>query len=278
MSPDFRYHIASLAAIFMALGLGILIGTEFVGAPAVARQNRLLRRMETNLDDLRRETEEARKNETALHKLLPSLVAKHLSGKRALVVRSGDYSDAADQAVSVLRLAGASVSSIVLPADAWHRVIDPAAKAEHLAGLLTGGANAPALDSYRQIGLVSGDALEAPIHLVVLVGGGQTPSGPAGAPPVDGLDLARERDSALVKAWQAAGCTVVGVENLDADISYMRPYQAADIATVDNIDRASGQIALPFALSGEKAAYGFKTTSDTALPASLDKSAVSTGP
>ena len=38
MSPEFRYHVASLAAVFFALGIGILIGTTFVGTRIVDRQ------------------------------------------------------------------------------------------------------------------------------------------------------------------------------------------------------------------------------------------------
>ena len=70
---------------------------------------------------------------------------------------------------------------------------------------------------------------------------------------------------ALIGAWQAQGVTVVGVEPFDTDVSSMRAYQSAGIATVDSIDRALGKIALPFALLGEKGNYGMKPTADRVL-------------
>jgi hypothetical protein len=115
---------------------------------------------------------------------------------------------------------------------------------------------------------------------VVLVGGAfaaapgpRRPGAAAAAPDAtEGvLTLVRQRDLAMAASWQEAGATVVGVESLGADLSFMRIYQSGGLATIDNIDRAAGQIALPFALRGEKAAYGMKPTADRVLPLSLER-------
>jgi hypothetical protein len=108
----------------------------------------------------------------------------------------------------------------------------------------------------------------------VLVGGAPAPTGQNGATPGPDasplLTLAQTRDAALIDAWEAVGATVVGVEPSHADVSFMRAYQGAGAAaTIDNIDRAVGQIVLPFALLGERGSYGQKPTADRVLPASL---------
>ncbi len=282
MSSDFRFHIASLAAVFLALGLGILVGTFFVGAPVVERQIRSLNRnLSTSVSELRRQTQEAEKNEEALSGLLPQLVARKLSGRKVLVVQTGDYADAAEQTEQALTLAGASVTRITLPREAWldrlaagtESTAAAAAAAEQIAPLLVtagSGGDTGALDALRRDGLLTGKTPDAPFRLAVLVGGAEALSGPKDAR--DPLERARTLDAALAKAWQAAGVAVVGVEPLGADVSYMRAYQAQGIATVDNIDRAAGRIALPFALLGEKAAYGMKGTAERVLPASLEDS------
>ena len=49
----------------------------------------------------------------------------------------------------------------------------------------------------------------------------------------------------------------------------MPSFQNAGIATVDCIDLPLGQLALPFALRGEKGDYGLKATAKQPLPDSL---------
>lgn len=286
MASDLRFHIASLAAVFIALGLGILVGTAFVSTPVVERavvkqQNRIIQKLDATVGDLRRQTQEAEKNEAAMRALLPRLVAGKLAERRVLVVRVGDYPEAAEQAAEALRQAGASVTMVALPEDAWRRALGLPIngdtqrlieEAQRLAPLLTADIASPALDAYRDDGRITGDALEGPARLVVLVGGKEALQPPAGSPdarPEELASLARDLSGALAKAWQAAGITVVGAEAMAADISFVPAYQAANIASVDNIDRAGGQIALPFALAGEKAAYGVKPTADRVLPESL---------
>jgi len=300
-TPDLRFHIASLAAVFLALGIGILIGTAFVGAPVVQRQTGLIRRLEGNVSELRKETREREQSEEALRALLPRVVHRSLAGRRVLVVQAGPYADAADAAASALTAAGATVTRVVLPVEAWrHRLNDPASTPDALAdeahrlapALLSattaGEGDAPA--SYRADGLVAGEEPNAtpspeepPIlappsgaaKLVVLVGGAPASGGQNGATPGAEasalLTIAQTRDAALIATWQESGATVVGVEPSHADVSFMRVYQSAGAAaTIDNIDRAVVQITLPFALLGERGNYGQKSTADrTALPPSL---------
>lgn len=288
MSPDFRYHIASLAAVFLALGVGILVGTAFVGAPVVNRQTQLIRHLEAGVSDLRRETAERQQTEEALRILLPRVVGGTLMRKRVLVIQAGGYPDAAGEAADALRMAGATVERVAFPGEAWRRPAEgetapPSdesliAEARPLAALLVAAANEP-LAKYRDRGLLTGDpALLGAVHLIVLVGGGSGPtttkkSATADAAPDESVAtlLARTRDLALIQAWQEQGITVVGVEPFGAEISFIRTYQSEGITTVDCIDRAAGKIALPFALMGEKGNYGMKPTADRVLPASLDQ-------
>jgi hypothetical protein len=292
MSPDFRYHVATLAAVFLALGIGILIGTAFVGAPIVQRQTGLIGRLEKNVADLRRETAETDRSEEVLRALLPGTVRGKLAGQRVLVVQAGAYADAAAQAEEALQLAGAEVIRISLPEAAWRlpaasstdTQVDEAIseEARRLAPAIAAGGGST-FDTYRERGLVSGDdittGMGGAIRYLVLVGGGQAApekmsekvSGMATpAPEVPWpTTLARARDIPLAEELTILGVTVVGVEPVGAGISYMPIYQDAGIGTVDCVDRAAGKIALPFALRGEKARYGMKPTADRIVPPSL---------
>jgi hypothetical protein len=303
MSPDLRYHIASLAGVFLALGIGILVGTAFVGAPVVDRQTRLIRRLEGNVADLRRETAERQEAEEALRILLPGALRGKLANRRVLVIQTGPYADAADEAADALRLSGATVARVILPADAWRRLgtatgegatpaaakpeedrfAPVAAEARRIAPLLAAGAN-ETLEDFRSRGLLTGDAiLSGPARYAVVVGGGQAAPGGVAASPDEpwATILARSLDVPLAEALTARGVTVVGAEPFDAGLSFMRVYQSAGLATVDCVDRGVGKLALPFALLEERADYGTKPTAARLLPASLERAsaeAVSASP
>ncbi|MBC7808287.1 MAG: copper transporter [Akkermansiaceae bacterium] len=267
-NTDLRYHVASLSAIFLALGIGIVIGTAFVGSPLVSRQTGMLHRLETHVTELREETRERERTEEALAQLLPQAIRGTLRGKRVLVVQMGNYADATLAATETLTLAGAIPMTVQLPPDAWRarlnmpdvapdRIADEARK---LATRLASGAT-DFWGEYRESGLLISsdreDSLAGAVGYVVLVGG-ETGGGDT--------TLLVQRDLPLIEEWQSAGLTVVAVEPRKTEISYLPTYRGKGIATIDAIDRAAGKIALPFALSGETGAFGYRTDAGQILP------------
>ena len=295
-SDDLRYHIASLVAVFLALGIGIFIGTAFVGAPVVERRiNTLNRILADKLTELARRTDEANKNEEALSALVPSLVGGKLAGRSVLLVRTGDYAEAVRDTQTVLETAGARVTGVLtLPAEGWGR--ERAGAENELAALAVALLNpsreettpgAVLVDTLRREGRLSGDVPVAevpPARLVVLVAGVQGPpfpppgraAGPVSPREAQARAQADERaalvarmNERLAKAFMDDGAAVVvGAEPWTADRSSIAAFQAADVPSVDCIDRAAGQIALVFALRGDKGAFGLKPTAERVLPES----------
>lgn len=266
MSPDLRYHVASLAAVFLALGIGILIGTAFVGSPLVARQTGLIKRLEGQVADLQRDTRAAERTEAALSQLVPGTVAGSLMGRSILLLQTGAFADAVDEARQALEAAGATVYRAELPLDAWRDQADDRApeEAHRLAAALAAG-DAAALEEFRTSGLLAGEGAPAAIRLVVLVGGSSASLATPADKPAD-LVVARRRDLPLAEALSALGVRVVGAEPTRADLSFIPVFREARLTTVDCVDRAAGRIALPAALTGEAGAFGLKSTSERALP------------
>ncbi len=118
MTSDFRYHVASLSAVFLALGIGILVGTAFVGTKVVDRQTAAVDRLTKETVELRKETREREQTEQMLFDALPLLVGQALAAKPVMVIQVGASSVAADQAQKALELAGATVKRTTLP-DNW---------------------------------------------------------------------------------------------------------------------------------------------------------------
>lgn len=125
MVVDIRYHLASLVAVFLALGLGILIGTSLASDEETAlRQEAWLASLERQLERLqerRGETAallEAAERERNLYARFAQdasafLIAERLAGRSGAIVLMGKERTALAAAEALLAQAGASVVRLV---------------------------------------------------------------------------------------------------------------------------------------------------------------------
>lgn len=275
--PDIRYHFIYLIAVFLMLGVGMLVGASFVGPDQVKRQTTAIRDLRTQANQAVSEYQASRdqlgKTEQALDDLRPALVHGKLTGRRVTLIQTGDYPEATQDAATALRDAGASPVVTLILSPKW-MALTSGAQASDLTGLaqaLTGGtaqeANAQTLQSLENQDLVTvtGDLVQ-PCSLFVLVGGAKDDYGQSAPGTLD---------SALIRQIQESshsGAVLVGCEPFDAVASFIPSYQSAQIATVDCIDLPLGQLALPFALTGgaDTDDYGLKSTAKRLIPDSLE--------
>lgn len=280
---DVRYHIFYLGLMFLMLGFGIFIGASIIGPAQVRQQAGAIANLRQTTNKVAQDRDLARgrftRDEAALAALQPALVRGRLAGRRVIVVQTGDYADAAEAANKAVTDAGATVAATVVLTDKWG-ALPPKQRAAlssiadstdgatqdralltALATALTAGAEGDiVLEALQRQNLItkSGD-LSQPCTFFVLVGGknDDTPG-----PTLDGL----------LDGFKAApGVTLVGCEPFGASASSVPAFQNAGIATVDCIDLPLGQLALPFALRGEKGDYGLKATAKQPLPDSLSE-------
>ncbi len=123
MGPiNIKYHVVSLAAVFLALGVGILVGssTNFFGISSILnRQDKVIRRLEFNYREIRREVADARKELSTSQdytrmlegEVIPKLVGDKLDGLTFGVVTIGEVKEGADEepVVNSLKTSGANV-------------------------------------------------------------------------------------------------------------------------------------------------------------------------
>lgn len=122
---DIKHHIASLAAVFLALALGIIIGSSMVGSDAITQQQKsMIEGIEKEFNILR---EENKQNADALiqaqkvmsyqqqfnQQVFPLLVRDKLQGRKIAVVDL-NYGKKHEGFSNVLRSAGAEVQSITV--------------------------------------------------------------------------------------------------------------------------------------------------------------------
>jgi hypothetical protein len=284
MFADVRYHLVSLAAVFLALSVGMLIGGLFLNTAPVETQQRLIKRIQEDLARISAESDRNRRDfermEQAMRDLAPQLVKQRLKGRRVAVVQTGDDDRALGDALKALRDAGAEVVSITVVTSRWLELEETERKRlirelralkpnlpEDFTAVVKALANGVALFGYdqavevlRRAGLVrtSGE-YTLPCRYVVVVGGSMSPASPR---PV-------EIDRPLIRQWLTVGIGVVAAERRDCAESHVVVYREMEVASVDCIDTALGQIVLPYLFDSEPAAYGVKESAERVLPNEL---------
>lgn len=123
---DIRFHIISLIAGFLALGIGILIGSTLVSDEIFIReQKKLIDRLETDFALLRQENIRVREEikdvnqrasfyEQFAEQAFPLLIENRLEEMRVAVVAENIDSDSINQLTEALALAGARLQLFML--------------------------------------------------------------------------------------------------------------------------------------------------------------------
>ncbi|MEV0622237.1 copper transporter [Nonomuraea sp. NPDC050404] len=111
---DFRYHLVSIVAIFLALAVGIVMGTTLLQDPAVQSAKEVAAAVTKSNDELRAEIDTLRGREAGNDTLIASstadLVAGDLTGQQVLLIETPGSSSTVREATQlVLEQAGAEI-------------------------------------------------------------------------------------------------------------------------------------------------------------------------
>ena len=299
---DFRYHLVSLVAVFLALAVGVVLGAgplrEAVGA-ALTDQVQGLREREGELSRAVAERDEQLAGRDAvIAAAAPRLVAGSLEGTSVVVVLlPGADAALADGLAGQLAGAGAAVTGRVALQPSWldpgqqtfrstlagqlvpYLDPRPAADATASAQLAAALAQAvlrpaaeeedaadpsPALESLRSAELVALEGDPAQRAAAAVVVAPARPSGPAAdwAPLLGALEA---RGAGTVLAGPAGAAAEGG------DLAPLRADGATGVSTVDSAEAPAGQLAVVLALreqlDGGGGHYGAGAGATAPLPA-----------
>jgi hypothetical protein len=155
---DFRYHLVSLIAVFLAVALGIVIGTTALNQPLLSDIKGQVSSLEQDkraLEDRTRTLESEVDNASAFESAVaPALVGSSLAGRKVLLVVTDSKvpGDTVDQLTALIGQAGGAVSGTL---HLQPQFTDPA-KASAIASYVNGagrpaGVTLPQTDDSRQL-------------------------------------------------------------------------------------------------------------------------------
>jgi hypothetical protein len=285
---DYRYHALSLAAVLLALAVGVLIGVAIGDSNLVSSaKNGIVHNLESEVDGAQRQAGTLQTQLTAeeafANDLYPIAVHGVLSGRNVGLVFLGGSSNRVNGLVrEAVTQAGGNLATVVAirePLDLSG--LSEAASGTAYAGLATDPELVHKFGGLAGRQLVSGGALvnqellsrvRGPLlsafdgQLGKLEGLVVMRSEPAGMTP-EQIQASAAFESGLVAGVTAAGVPVVGVELSNTEPSQVSWYKSQGISSVDDLDALSGQAALVYSLAGSHGAYGIKSTADSLLPA-----------
>jgi len=301
-----RYHVISIGAVFLALALGVLLGSTTLSDSLLSGITNQKAQLAEQVADLQARTNAQNGRLSAADQFAtgigPLAVRNLLTGRTVMVISTSDASKSTEQALAtLLTAAGAQVTGQIqltsafsdpnkadqlrdlvtqmIPAGAQLPVAsDPGTLAGGLFGdlLLLNKTNKPqatpdersaALAGLASAGFIKVPASTTPAQLAVVLTGGQQP------------DNAGDRAAMLARFATQLQRTGVGAVLAGADgsatgsgpIGVARADTAdSSVSTVDNVDTAAGRIttvlALQEQLNGKSGSYGTAGNAQSPLP------------
>ena len=290
---DLRYHVASLAAVFLALVIGILVGVGISDRGYVDRAQRGLleqriAKLQSDLSDARQQADNLSAQQRATQAFVtdtyPELMTNRLRGKSVALVFLGPV-DAQIRASLEQALADAGargwvrVRALRLPLDI--RQIDNTLAGEPALARYVGGARLPALGKRLAEEFALGGRAPLWTTLAEQIVAERTGSERR---PADGVVVVRTAGkqydgtasflAGFYSGLIAAPVPVVGVETTNASQSAVTSFQRNGISSVDDVDEEIGRFALTLLLDGAKAGhYGVKPSAKDGVLPPLDTAA-----
>ena len=296
-----RYHVASLAAVFVALAVGILLGVAVSGKLTDVADDAELQNLRNDNEQLEQQVQASRADAEAatarsegsdelFARAYPTLMDGRLEGKNVAVLFLGpaDGSVRAEVEGALADADGGAPARVV----ALDVPVDPADVTAILEGdeLLAGYADEDGdlSDLGRELGrqLAEGDdtlwaslqselieeqsgSTSAPIDAAVVVTTWMPPED-AGADgePDPGAESTASLLQGLVSGLDSLDIPVVGVAAGDDREQSLQTYRDRGISTVDDIELPAGRLALALLLAGaEPGHYGFgQSATDGSVP------------
>jgi hypothetical protein len=287
---DYRYHALSLAAVLLALAVGVLIGVAIGDSNLVSSaKSGIVHELTSEVNGAHRQVGQLQvklaEEESFANGLYPLATHDLLSSRNIGVVFLGGSSDEVDSLVrAAVSQAGGNVVTVAAVREPLDLPgIDREAAGTHYASLASSQA---AIERFGELAgrqLVSGGRL-VDRELLSRVRPSLMSAFDGQLSKLEGLVVVRADPSGmtteqsealtafqtgLIAGVRATGVPAVGVELTATEPSQIPWYQSRHLSSVDDLDTPPGRAALVYALAGSHGAFGVKATAESLLPSSV---------
>lgn len=277
-----RYHILTLVAVFLALGLGLLLGGTLGEQWIVQEQGQLLKRLEDRYTQARTDDAKWQKQAHLLEQRTKQLeqisaevgghyVQDRLPGQKVAILELEPVDLAPLK--HTLEQAGAEVIQHVKLAS-HVSLFDPSTSrmqkiADRLVAELYGQQDAQLVSEWkRSNALTIEGTLGVTPDDVIVIGGARQQT----------MQRLMLFDTPLLRSMLKQNLHVVVAETTTTQHSGIRYYRDLNVSTVDDLDQVAGRIAVVDLLRGGTGHYGTKKTAQALLPTVVTAKEVTTQP
>ena len=277
---DLRYHVASLAAVFLALIIGILVGVGIASQTSVSESDRQL--LEERISGLQRDLEAARSDADLLRRQqrtgtsyidesYPAVMSGRLRGVHVALLFIGPVNGELRTAVG-RTLADANGPQITrtralqlpvepravldaVPSDMGTPTLEDVGRA--LGRELVAGGETPFWDSLATVVVQDFEGgSEAEVDAVAVAQTARIDDGPT-----------RRFVNGLYAGLASSAAPAVGIARTDLAPQRIAVYRGRGLSSVDSVDTQVGRVALAVLLSGgEEGNYGLNADADAVVP------------
>lgn len=280
---NLRYHLASLVAVFLALAVGLLLGTLVAERGTIGEQvSALAANLQAEYDRVSAANNELQarveRDDAFTQDAVGPLTANALVGSNVMVVVGAGRTNGLQTTVEAVRFAGGTVSTATLreAALALDTAVPDAVVAYFAASGLPAPAPGPELidrvaqtlaaewgaagarpltDALVAAGLLSTDDFPAELVATSLVVLGD------GTGAADGFSLA------LARAFGARGAVALGADSTVLEGGPAAACASAGLGAIDHLGTPQGRVSLVYLLSGRAHGYyGYGAGAQAAYP------------
>jgi hypothetical protein len=277
-----RYHVISLVAVFLALAIGILLGTTLVERGLISEKKQEIKSLRKTFNEIKENNNSLRSEldtyKVFAHQSRPYLLANRLTGKSFMVLAtekpgnnqlariSETVASAGGSTPVSITIANAKVFNEPTVVDSLSKLFQLPPQAQLLkervfAEIVNEGinySNPPVLQELERIGVISlSGNLTGPVSGGILIGGERKPES----------EEFKNTDIPLIRAFTVTNYPLLGVGWSNTPDSVMIAYKQTGISTVDHVETVPGQVAMVMVLEGRAGNYGSGKEATRLIPA-----------
>ena len=282
MHINMKYYIVTISAIFIALGIGLLLGFNLNSDGVFSKQQtQMVNQLEDKFKNIKSEnqrledktlnlTKENENLNTYIESTYGSVVDNRLLGKNIGIIQTSEDYFFPNVKDFIYKAKGNIAFEVVikdtikdfdfniLNTELGITIKDKNELVQYICKMLFENKNVDFVNKLSEKGLIEVKLLNLnfeKLDNVVIEGGSISEK--------NNFDL---KDKNIISYFKSKNVALVGAERVDSKFSFVQMYKKNKISTIDNIDSILGEISLIMVLQGKEGHFGVKESSEKFMP------------